>query len=340
MFALRHAGVLLLACLVLSPLEAAAWDRGNVEKFATLPTGFGNPEGITVDKNGDVHVTTFAVTAAPGTPGQLFVFGSDGHLKRQVSIAGSSNLLLGLEFHPETEDLLVIDFGNAQVLRVNSNNGRSRLFASIPGGPGTAGANALAFDRQGNVYISDSFQGIIWRTGPRGGTPVAWAADPLLRTSGTPPFGANGMDFNKAESVLFVANTGDDRIIRIPVTAGTAGTATVFVNSVNGADGLFLDEDDNVWVTANQADEMVVIDKTGRVIAKLGDFGGLDASGAPIGLLFPASPARHRGFVYITNLALDLRLFGLPQAVDSQWAADVRSHTISRIRAVIPPVPR
>ncbi|HET7363601.1 MAG TPA: gluconolaconase, partial [Burkholderiales bacterium] len=118
------------------------------------------------------------------------------------------------------------------------------------------------------------------------------------------------------------------------------GKAEVFVNSVNGADGLFLDADDNIWIAANQADEIVVVDKTGRVIAKLGDFGGLDERDAPIGLLFPASPAMNDGWVYVTNLSLDIRLFGLPQAVDSQWAADVHSHTIARLRAKIPPVRR
>ena len=333
MFPSRLAAVLLLTA---HALVAAAFDRGHVEKFATLPAGFGNPEGIAIDRHGDVFVTTFAVTAG-GQPGQLFVFDSRGRLKRQVSVAGSSNLLLGLAFHPQSNDLLVIDFGNGQVLSVNPNTGGSRVFMSVGAG---SGLNALNFDSRGNVYVSDSFQGIIWRTGPRGGAPVAWVNDALLRTTGTPPFGANGLQFNRDESALFVANTGDDRVIRIPVTAGAPGAPAVFVNSVNGADGLFLDEADNLWVAANQADEIVVIDPTGRVIAKLGDFGGLDAAGAPVGLLFPASPARHGDFVYVTNLALDIRLFGLPQAVDSQWAAEVRSHTIARIRAVIPPLPR
>ena len=278
-------------------------------------------------------MTTFAVTAAAGTPGQLFVFDSDGHLKRQLSVAGSSNLLLGLAFHPDTDELLVLDFGNGRVLRVNQFSGASSVFASV--GPGS-GLNALTFDRHGNVYISDSFQGIIWRTGPAGGTPVAWVTSPLLTTTGTPPFGANGLEFNSRESALFVANTGDDRIIRIPVLAGAPGAAAVFVNSINGADGLIIDDDDNIWVAANQADEIVVIDKTGRVIAKLGDFDGLNRRGAPNGLLFPASLARRDGWIYITNLALDLRVFGLPQAVDSQWTAEVRSHTIARIRARIP----
>jgi sugar lactone lactonase YvrE len=336
MSALGRVAVLLLTYLLLCPLNAAAFERGEVEKFATLPKGFGNPEGIAVDSHGNVYVTTFAVTAG-GTPGQLFVFGRNGHLHRQVGIQGSSNLLLGLDFHPDTLELLVIDNGNPRVLKVNPFSGESSVFAAIPVDPALgAGPNALTFDKQGNVYISDSSQGIIWRTGPGGGLPVAWVNSPLLRTSGTPPFGANGLAFNKDGSALFVANTGDDRVIRIPLVDGAPGTPEVFVNSINGADGLIIDKEDNLWVVANQADEIVVLDKTGRVIAKLGDFDGIDGRGAPKGFLFPASLVRHDGWIYVTNLALDLRLFGLPQAVDSQWTAQVKSHTISRIRARIP----
>jgi len=321
---------LTLACLLFVSLHAAAWDRGAVERFATLPAGNANPEGITVDKHGDVYVTTFAVSAASG-PGRVFVFDDRGSLKRQLDVAGSSNLLLGIAFHPQNNQLLVLDFGAGNVLSVNPNTGASTVFSAIPGG----GLNALAFDAAGNVYISDSFRGTIWRTGPRGGTATAWLTHDLLTTTGFPPFGANGMGFNSDESALFVANTGNDTVVRVPVTAGAAGTPQVFVNSVNGADGLILDADDNLWICANQADEIVVVDRTGKAIAKLGDFNGL-SGGAPAGFLFPASLARRGDWIYVTNLSLDLRLFGLPQSVDSQWAAQVSTHTISRIRAHIP----
>jgi DNA-binding beta-propeller fold protein YncE len=197
------------------------------------------------------------------------------------------------------------------------------------------GLNALTFDSAGNVYVSDSRQGIIWKTGPAGGAVTAWKGDPLLRTTGFPPFGANGLQFNSDESALFVANTGDDTVIKIASTAGLAGKAEVFTESINGADGLMLDEDDNVWVCANQADEIVVTDKTGKVIAKIGDFNGV-RDGSPVGLLFPASLVRSGDWVYITNLSLDTTSIGLPQSVDSQWAAQVKRHTISRIRFRIP----
>jgi sugar lactone lactonase YvrE len=335
MFSLRHASALLVTLLLLCPLSAGAWERGDVEKFATLPAGNANPEGLAVDANGNLYATTFAPTAPAGQLGRLFVFNPHGQLLRQLSIAGSSSALLGLGFHPQTGALLVIDLGNAKVLSVNPANGNSSVFATVTG---PAGLNALTFDQQGNVYISDSFQGIIWKTGPGGGPAVAWVTNALLTTTGVPGFGANGVGFNKAFSSLFVANTGNDTIVEIPVSGGTPGTPAVLTNSINGADGLILDSDDNIWVAANQADEIVVIDKTGKVIAKLGDFDGIDKHGAPIGLLFPASPVQFGGWLYVTNLSLDLRNVGGPQTVDSQWADKVTSHTIARIRARIPHV--
>ena len=320
-----------LVLTALLPFNALGWDRGEVERFATLPRGDHNPEGITADRHGNIYVTTFDVTKSAG-PGRLLVFDREGELERAVDIAGSSNLLLDLAFHPQTGALLVIDFGGKQVLKVNPRTGESSPFATIPGGA-SAGPNVLTFDRAGNVYISDSFQGVIWKTGPSGGPPVAWVTSPLLATTGVPPFGANGLAFNNKGDALFVANTGNDQIIKIPVAAGVPGAPTVFVNSVNGADGLIIDKHDNLWICANQADEIVVLDPSGRVIAKRGDFNGLSGRGAPRGLLFPASLVRVGDWIYVTNLSLDLRLFGLAQTVDSQWTADVRRHTVSRLKA-------
>ena len=328
------------------PFTALAWDRGEVERFATLPQGDHNPEGITADKHGKIYVTTFDVTKPAGTLGRLLVFDRHGDLDRALNVQNSSNLLLDLAFHPDTGALLVIDFGGQKVLKVNPHTGQSSVFTTIPKvdpdptvGPGP---NVLTFDKHGNVYISDSFQGIIWKTGPNGvpngGPATAWVTSPLLKPNGVPPFGANGLAFNKKGDALFVANTANDQIVRIPVDAGKPGAPAVFVNSVNGADGLIIDHHDNLWICANQADEIVVLDKTGRVIAKLGDFNGLSHSGAPRGLLFQASLVRVGDWIYVTNLSLDLRLFGLAQTVDSQWAADVKRHTVSRLKAKIPPV--
>jgi hypothetical protein len=308
-------------------------DRAAAEIFAVLPDGSTGPEGLTVGADGNVYVATFGFNqnGAVGGLGQLFVFNPEGHLLRQVGIANSSPHLLGLAFHPTTGALLVIDFGAGKVLTVDPTTGDSSVFMTVTG---SSGLNGITFDSEGNVYVSDSFQGIIWKTGPGGGAATAWVTDPLLSTTGIPPFGANGVEFNHAGTILFVDNTGNDTVVQIPVSNGTPGKPSVFVNSINGADGLAVDDQDNLWVAANQSDEIVVVSPSGKLIAKLGDFEGVDDHGLPHGLLFPASPAfsKNGEFLYVTNLALDLRVFGLTQAVDSQWCAQVRHFTISKIR--------
>jgi sugar lactone lactonase YvrE len=347
-------GAAIAASLLLmsAAMPAKAWDREHAGTFAVLPAGSSGPEGLTVGPDGNIYVTTFGFNSAGAVTGtgQLFVYAPSGKLLRHVAIAGSSVHLLGMAFNPATRtvqnghlgDLIVLDFGAGKALKVNPVTGASSVFMTAPvlnsAGPGL---NGLTFDHAGNVYISDSFQGVIWKTGPAGGTPTQWLNDPLLTTTGTPPFGANGIEFNHAGTTAFIANTGNDTVIAVPVLAnGGAGTPAVFVNSINGADGIAIDAHDNLWVAANQADEMVVVNPHGKVIAKLGDFNGVTDAGQPRGLLFPASPAfsLDGAFLYVTNLALDITVLGLPQAVDSQWAHLVNHYTIARIPTQLPAV--
>ena len=205
-----------------------------------------------------------------------------------------------------------------------------------------SGLNALTFDKLGNVYVSDSFNGVIWKTGPNGGTtPTIWSNDPLLGpgTGLTPPFGANGVEFNNAGTVMYVANTAFHQIIQIPVNQdGSAGTASIFITGINAPDGIAVDKNDNLWICANQEDDIIVVDKTGKVIAKLGDFNGIDKDGVVEGLLFLASPAFSKDgkTLYLSNLTLYLPYAGAQPAVDSAWTLKVKHYTVSKIRTVVP----
>ena len=138
---------------------------------------------------------------------------------------------------------------------------------------------------------------------------------------------------------MFVTNTGNDTIVKIEVDASfNPGTPKVFVNSINGADGLIIDNADNLWVAANQADEIVVVDPTGRAIASSGiSTASIRGHGAG-----PAVSGESR-------LQRRLRLRDEPgarsqgrsrrsAAVDSAWAAAVTRFNVARIRAQIPPV--
>ncbi|HET7754922.1 MAG TPA: SMP-30/gluconolactonase/LRE family protein [Anaeromyxobacteraceae bacterium] len=340
---LLTASVLLSVCAV--PRVVSAWDRGRVDTFAVLPEGSGGPEGLEIDHRGNVYVGSFGITSqGPLTgSGRIFVFDRKGKLLREVTVAGSTAQLLGLRWRASTETLLVVDNGGRKVLEVNPLTGASTTFMTFPlPADASSSPNDITFDKAGNVYVSDSAQGTIWRTGKDGGTATAWVEnEPLLQTTGVPPFGANGLRFNHGETALFVANTGNDTIVKIPVTGGSPATtgapgdAEIFVNSVNGADGLIIDRDDNLWVVANQADEIVVIDPTGKAISKLGDFDGV-RHGKPRGLLFPASLRFFGDRLLVTNLSLDLRLFNPAfQTVDSQWCAMITRYTVAILPARI-----
>jgi sugar lactone lactonase YvrE len=333
-----------LALVLALPTTMQAWERGKVERFATLPAGEAHPEGITVDRYGNVYVVTVAVNKPETSGGTLIVFDRNGKHLRTVVIPGASPWLLDLRFHPHTGQLLVIDYKSGKVLSVDSITGASSVFMTVPSED--PGLDGLTFDDAGNVYVTGAHEGIIWKVGKDGGAGTAWVKSPLLKpTRLPPPIGANGLAFNNKQTALFVANTAQDTIVKIPVSGSPLdpGTPEVFVNRAGGGpDGLIIDEDDNLWIACNQSNEIMVLEpKQGRVIAKLGDFGGIDKDGAPIGFLWSNSLVFHGKDVLVTNLSLDASLRSQTlRTVDGPWAAQVKLHTVSKIKKHIPNIPR
>src|SRR6516165_6245621 len=137
-----------------------------------------------------------------------------------------------------------------------------------------------------------------------------------------PAVGANGIEFTRDPTspmnrnpctpgvttgcALLVANTANRQILQLTCcrfdanNRSIANPATVFVSGINGPDGIAIDPaTNNIWVAANQSDEIVVIQQSTagppvvgpRVIAKLGDFNGISPQTRVRELLFPSSLA-------------------------------------------------
>ena len=364
-------GAMLLVSVV---TPAGAWHRGHTEIFAVLPDLPGNmpvpSEGLTVGPDGTVYTPSFGINsqgAVPGPP-HLFSFKPNGQLLYNVALVNPapspapqpSTTLLGLVFQKSSQTLLICDLSNGIVWQADPRTGNATVFMNT--GQGAAsGLNALTFDKAGNVYVSDSFLGVIWKTGPNGGTPTMFVDSQKLSPQAAtgvilvPPFGANGVVFNNEYTAMYVANTAYHSIVGVPVTlnldgsVSVVGNAAVLTTGINAPDGIAVDSHDNLWVVANQQDEIDVIDPNAvtaqgtlaKVIARRGDFQGLSENGTVRGLLFPASPAfsPDEKFIYSSNLALFLPFAGVPEpAIDSPWTLQVKHYPIAKIRAVIPPL--
>jgi len=326
----------------------------DVDTFAVLPDGVRFPEGITANPaNGDIYVATFD----GGNQNKLLRYSRNGHLVASHDFGITP--LLGLEFDRAHDKVYVLNVGDfvgaeSKIQRIAADfNGATPIEdvaiikpigapgqRPVPKGDNSVDTiifgdnarvpNAMVFDRSGNLYVSDSFQGAIFKIANVAGCSKpcsmdTFSHDPLLATPGFPPFGANGLAFNKDESALFIANTGDDRVLSLDM--GTRAVK-VLAESVNGADGLVFDSESGLlWVCANQADEVVALNANGRIVAKLGEFRGINRDGTPDGLLFPASPVIVGDEIFVTNLAI-----ALTPAVGDEPEEDVTRWTVSRMR--------
>jgi len=324
-------------------------NRNAAIPFATLPDGVRFPEGITADPaTGDIFVATFDF--GPNA-NKLVRFSKNGHLSAIRDFGGTP--LLGLDFDAARGKVYILNFGASKVQRIAADFDATTAVedvATLPSigapGPRTVGnpdgsndtitfgsngfpaPNAMTFSRNGSLYVSDSFQGAIFRidnvaTCAKPCVVTTVVHDPLLATAGFPPFGANGIALNVNETALFIANTGDNRILKVDLATKVI---SVFAESVHGADGITFDNSGRLWVAANQGDQIVALNENGRVIAKLGEFQGINRDGTPNGLLFPASPVIVGDWIYVTNLALPLT--GSP----AEWETDVTRWTVSRMK--------
>ena len=307
-----------------APAPAMA-DADGVVRFATLPKpGPGFPEGIAADSAGRIYVATFDFTQ----PNVVYIFGRNGRLDETIHLRPDV-LPLGMEFDRDG-NLYVADFHNGDVLQFtppfNSGSTAARTFDVCGGRLTGCGLNAITFDVAGALYVSDSFGGNVFKLDVVSGAQTVFVSDEQLRpgSHGFPPFGANGLAFDKSGKTLYVANTADDRILKVDVTTRAV---TPFAESINGADGILFDSKGRLWVAANQGDHVVALNANGRVVESVGSFEGVGNDGAAKGLLFPASIVISGGFVYVTNAALALT----PNDGDEP-EEDVTTYTVSRFR--------
>jgi len=292
--------VLAFASLVFAQPAAAASTVGQVRNFGPDLSGSCNlPEGIAVDPRGTVYASSLNFGAASG-PANICVLDRNGNIIDLISVApvsGGVARLLGMLFVP-SEGLYVGDIGGSRVLRIDVRTHAATTIATGFGAP-----NAFARDSRGNLFVSDSFAGTITKIAPGGGTTVfAYPAQLAPLSTESPPFGANGLAFDRNERFLYVAMTARDQVFRIAYSNGALGAIELFATgtaggALDGADGIAFDVRGNLYVASNQSEEIAVLSPSGDVIAEYRGT-GTNAFNSPASLVFKGRS------VYVTNLAL------------------------------------
>jgi sugar lactone lactonase YvrE len=259
-------------------------------------------ESITADKEGRLYlpdrVSGNILRVDPKSPKPVVVARiEDREIKdKKVRADGA-----GLEFNQQGE-LFIAAGAFGEVVRIRgtdlnpSKPGRAETFAT-----GTPGANGIAFDKLGNLYVSGGRAGKIYHIGSGGGAAKAIAQiEPYTRKlpdgKSTQSIVENGLAFD-AKGVLHVADTARGAIWKLAIGAdGNVGKPTLLAQNplLEGADGIDFDRNGKLWVVANERNAIVTVAPDGTVqeVAKNGSTGPLEF---PSGIVFVGNTA------YISN---------------------------------------
>jgi len=200
-----------------------------------------------------------------------------------------------------------------------SNTSQPGIYRAVAGGPATLVAkhaemvfpNGIVFDDTGQMYVTDSGAGAVFRVSTTGQV-TKWASGPLLtggkdgcgvgKGVGVPfDIGANGIVLD--DGALIVSNTDHGALVRIPIQADGAAGAQVEIagpscDVLNGADGIAVAPNGDFIVAVNHQNKLVRIDGAGHVSTVI--------AGDPLD--FPASVTFDDGALYVGNFAfLDAR---------------------------------
>jgi len=276
----------------------------------------GNPEGLAIDKKGNVYVALYYLGEIwkfpPGGAPAVFTtidFGTNyccGGGMVGMAVDEADNLFVAVaSFDPATHGIWKVD-----------RHGNAALFAKLPpetnpyggGYTGLGFPNGMAFDDEGNLFVTDSYMAGIWKI-TRFGKVTFWLQDPMFdyapnAFNGYSYFyGANGIEFDRG--TMYVTSTDLGLIARISMPAGNAKPhARIFVRdpSLIGADGLAFDADHHMYVAIDYQNTLVRISPRGTITTLATATDGLD---------FPASPSfdqrlGHRTTLYFTNFGFNL----------------------------------
>lgn len=288
------------------------------------------PEGIAIDKSGNTYVSV-------GYPFWFPVEESFGEIWK-ISPEGEKTILHAFPGGPGAAGLAVSPSGELYFAYPNppdpATNGVYRFTGDgdierLPGSENIVLSNGLALTKQGDLFVSDSALGAVWRIPDNGDEAEMWIQHDWL--AGCDPddyaVGANGVALWK--NGLYVASTSRGMLLYVPIqNDGSAGEIEIVTgdddcdmdnDELYGMDGIALDVHGNVFALLVLQHKLVRIDPS--------DGSHTVLLTADDGLFNPASIAfgtggGNRQDVFLSNFAL------LPPEPDASLGPGVLSYDV------------
>ena len=248
----RYLVAVLAAVLLVLPTTAATADGHVTEVVSFDPAGGEFAEGIAVDKTGTVYVSMTLLD-------QVDRITPDG-TRSVVAEFAPGTAPAGLAAAPWGD--LYVAAGGLDLTTGSTDPALRGVYRVTPGGsaerlPGTGEIifpNDVTLDERGNVYVTDTVAGAVWRI-PRGGEAELWSEHPAFLGDGSFgfgfPIGANGIAVRGRD--VLVGNPERGLLVSVPILPdGSAGEPSTLsaAPELLGVDGIALDVTGNVYAAS------------------------------------------------------------------------------------------
>jgi gluconolactonase len=208
-----------------------------LDKTTVFAEGLDHPECIACHPDGSIW--------AGGEAGQIYRISEDG--KEVKELGSTGGFILGIAFSPNCSWLLICDLGNKCLMRMDAYSYELSEFSKGAEGHKFNIPNYACFDRNGNVYVSESgvfreVKGKVLKYDTEGNGHI-WCGGPINF--------ANGMCLDAKEEYLYVVCSFLPGIERIKINSdGTAGKREVYVTVPESVpDGVAFDADGNLYIS-------------------------------------------------------------------------------------------
>ncbi len=220
-----------------------------LERFEVFAEGLDHPEGLAFDDEG------FLWTG--GEQGEVYRISPKGKVRTVTTLGGFN---LGLTFSARQE-LFVCNFKLGALIQIDRSGKVMRTWDRV-GQYRLRTPNFAVFDREGNLYFTDSGDfkkndGFLFVLRPSG------RIEQLLSALAFP----NGLSLSADERTLYVVQSTKDNVLAVPIPQpGNCGRPRIFAAGLhNVPDGAALDATGNLYVTCYASHNIYRVSPSGKV---------------------------------------------------------------------------